>query len=235
MPDPRIFTIERMCAKDKENLINFLTLRNVMNMCKSHPFKVFDSSQLVAKSYFSDIYMNTFNENILFVLTLMRDKCYQMFVELRRPYDPFHKRMLRIREQNLHKQEKQKIIEPNCEFVYEQVEKLLNFHVHVSAKYIRELPGFNRLAVEDIAIILKSRSFAIFGFRVQYLFVDNEYYMMIADNIQLNRQIMIKSFGDSFTNYIFDYHDRLNKLELTERELAVICPLILSMPGKIKS
>lgn len=221
-----------MCARDKENLINFLTLRNVLSMCKTHPFtNITDSTELVSTSYFSDIYMNTFNENILFVLSLMRDKCAQLFAQLRRTYDPYYQRMQRLHAQNLHRIQLSKESLPPMTVIWGFVEKLLGEHVKATAAYIRELPGFSRISVEDMAIILKCRSFAVFGLRVQYLFDEHNEYFMMADNIQLSRQVMEHGFGKPFTDYIFGYHDRLNKLGLTVSEIAVLCPLVISMPG----
>jgi hypothetical protein len=93
------FSIEKMCSTKREYGVDLLTLGNILSNCKSHPFRsIQDTSQLVANSFFTNIYMNTLNENILFVLASLRDKCYQLFMEFRRSCEPDYKRMLHIKQ-----------------------------------------------------------------------------------------------------------------------------------------
>lgn len=230
LPNPKMFSIEKMCARDKENLINFLTLRNVMSMCKAHPFPRSDSSHLVASTYFSNTYLNTFNENILFVISLLRDKSYQLFMDLRRQFDPSFKRMVQVRRQNQHRNPPLGYdVSPDLGWVL--MKKLLSEHTQAVTIYTRQLPGFNRICVQDLETIVMNHTFALLSFRMQYLYADNEIYYMLSDDVQMSRNLMRRTVGEMLAQKIYGYHERIETLGFTDHELAAICPFFLSLPG----
>lgn len=75
----------------KDNTSKYLTLHNLLSLSKTRCLTTMEAqytaSKLVAKSFFTDVYLNSCNENLLFVFTLLRDKCYQIFLDYKRDYE----------------------------------------------------------------------------------------------------------------------------------------------------
>lgn len=111
------------------------------------------------------------------------------------------------------------------------MKKLLSEHTQAVTIYTRQLPGFNRICMEDLETIVKNHTFALLSFRMQYLYADNEIYYMLSDDIQMSRNLMRRTVGEMLAQKIYDYHERIETLGFTDHELAAICPFFLSLPG----
>jgi hypothetical protein len=225
------FSIEFLCSRDKENLINYLTVRNIFNLSKNHRFTGNDTSQLICHSNFTNVYLNTYNENILFVLTLLRDKCYQMFVEARKPLEPSYRRALQLVRTPAHLRPPAPGNELSADKVWTLVCAMLGQHVSRLAAYCQKLPGFDRIDLTDLATIIDQHTFAAIGLINSHLFIDGENYLMLNPDVQLTRHLMQKVLGPRFVCQIFTYHDNVNALGLSVYEIAAILPLILTSPG----
>jgi hypothetical protein len=108
---------------------------------------------------------------------------------------------------------------------------MLNEHVMLVCAYVKQLPGFDRICMQGIATIIRNRSFAMLSMRTAHVVADGESYLMLSDSIQLTKKLILKMGGTEVTHRIFNYHNRLNRLNLSNYELATLCPMILSLPG----
>jgi hypothetical protein len=103
-------------------------------------------------------------------------------------------------------------------------------HVKLVCAYAKNLPGFDRFCLQDKAKIIKNRIFSMQNLRITHLIVDDECYLMSPDSIQLTIKLSGKAVGTNEAEQILKYHNRLNSLNLTNYEMAVLCSMILSMP-----
>lgn len=226
------FSIERMCANDKENLINYLTIRNILSLSKKNDLiKKSDPSELVAKTHFSDIYLNTFNENILLILIMIRDKIYQLFLEFRRPYDASHKRALQIVNNKELSSQPPVGSDLSADVAWSLMLKMMGEHAKSFAYYCTQLPGFSRLNTLDLAYLVENNTFTAMVFKTARLFIDGENYLMLTPNVQLTRKLMTKTLGAPLVENIFSEHHEINELNFTDYELATLLPLVITSVG----
>lgn len=98
-------------------------------------------------------------------------------------------------------------------------------------KYIKKLPAFDQVSSEDIVKILNKRLFVVLGLVSAKLFINEELYLMLNNQIQFSRYWCQKVYGKVLSDKIFYYHSKLNDLELNETEIAVLIPYVLSFDG----
>lgn len=213
----------------KPNNQNFiLSVKKILKMNNLSHFYSTEPSNLLAKSLFIDSYINTSNENILFVLTLLRDKSYQLYKEHTREYDSQHESALGLANKGL------KIkFSVNKEAVSQFWKKDLVFlsnHARSLIIHFKNIPGFNRMCAKDQSSTINDRLFTILLFYTSKLFINGEFYLMIAENIPINKEACLCIFGEYFTKQFFEFQIKLNSLCLTDHELALLVPFVLSIP-----
>ena len=208
--------------------LNYLISQNfdTKKFFKSN-YKLFRAPCLIDQKFFNDLFINSEKENILFILSIIRDKCYQSFIE--------------------HTQSLQK----NVAFVKDTLKKRLPLNDNppmtkdeawghflkalsdIIISYVaftRELPGFNILDKEDFTVIINFNIPFTLPVLISNLFINNESY------INYNKKFVTKKYMDQFfglkiSNYMFDFHRKFNNLSLTNQEIALLIPFILTSSG----
>lgn len=220
--------IEKLSLNNKENTINFLTLHNLLNLSKIRCFKSLESTQLVPQSHFTDIYLNTCNENIIFMIVILRDKCYQLFTKARKYFAPSFAHAIKARS----------IVDyvplgldNSREVAWSFMLNYMDQYSRVFAQFVKSLPGFGRICDHDLFTVIKSRIFSCMQISTDHLVIDGEYYLLLNDQCQMSRALLVKVLNEEIAHEIFDFHTCLKALELSEHEMGVIVPLILSSPG----
>lgn len=94
--------------------------------------------------------------------------------------------------------------------------------------YIRQLPGFDNLCPQDFRTIVSQKLFTALGFNTTKLFVDNEYYLMLGEDFRFSKFVFDNFYGLELSEKIFNYHNRLNSLNLTDQEIAILIPFSLT-------
>ena len=97
--------------------------------------------------------------------------------------------------------------------------------------FIQQIPGFDRLNTCDLGNIMHKRLFNIFGLITTKLLVEDEYFLILSDNIRCCKYWIEKCLSKEICKKIFEYHYDLNALELTDNELALLIPVLLTSPG----
>lgn len=101
--------------------------------------------------------------------------------------------------------------------------------------YIQNLPGLDTLASNEIIEIVNRRIFTVYGLRLMRLFINNENYHLLPDfTTVFSKYWMNRTFGVDLCKLIFVYHDKLNRFCLTDRELSLLLPVLLSTTGNLK-
>lgn len=223
-----IDSIEKFNFLDKESNLNYLTLHNLLNLSKIRCFKSLNTAQLVPRNYFTNTYLNTCNENILFILVTLRDKCYQLFVEARQYFAAnleYANRMRTEHNANLYGQHL------SAQEFFDRVLKYMEKFAPECVKYAQKLPGFSRINNSDCFTIIKTRTFSYLHLISEHLIIDGENYILLSDDCQTSKFMITKVFGEKMCSMLFAFHDKLKRLALTEHELAVIIPVIITSPS----
>lgn len=97
----------------------------------------------------------------------------------------------------------------------------------------RELPGINELNTKDFTAIINSHLFNYYLLRFSPLYIDGENYNLLSNNIQYTRHWMLKVIGEDMVDALFAWTEKFNELELTTREIALLFPYLLTIPGKL--
>ncbi|CAF0794080.1 unnamed protein product [Brachionus calyciflorus] len=106
--------------------------------------------------------------------------------------------------------------------------KLFENHSNQLYKIISHLPGFLNLSKQDQALIMSENFFTILTVKNLEFFIDGDFYLMLNDNIRLDRNLFALLYNDTIRDYFFHYLSSLKSLELTEKELALLIPFFLS-------
>ena len=193
---------------------------------KSH-YKLFRAPCLISQKFFNDLFINSEKENILFILSIIRDKCYQSFIEHTQSLqknvafvkDTLKKRLPLNDNPPMTKDE-----------AWKHFLKALSDVIVSYVAFARELPGFNILNKEDFTVIINFNIPFTLPILISNLFINNESY------INYNKKFVTKKYMDQFfglkiSNYMFDFHRKFNNLSLTNQEIALLIPFILTSSG----
>lgn len=100
-------------------------------------------------------------------------------------------------------------------------------------KYVQSVPGFNQFDSRDLAILTKERLFTCYGLFLTRLVIEGEFYMMLDSKIQSSRYLMEKVYTKDVSDLIFDLHERINKFNLTGKEIGVLIAWLLVSEGEL--
>nr|ASL70549.1 nuclear receptor [Brachionus calyciflorus] len=166
-------------------------------------------------------------QNNIIVLSLLRDKSYQIYKHYNKDYEIQETKVLKILELG-YEPVKYNFTAEFTDFLKEKFLKLLQSHAQISLNIINELPGFEQLEKNDINLIIKDIFFILLGLRDFRLVFNNECFVMLDENIQMNRQVHEKLIGLNLTNILYKYLEKMKNFGLTHAEIALLIPLFCS-------
>ena len=200
----------------KKQLVKSITCRFIKNLTNVTP-KTFCNESFAKKS----------NQSCLILISLLKDKMHHLFVEQREPYEAMveRARFLRANQVNVfdgHNASKESVLNT--------AKSLLVKHTRDYITLIQNIPGLiDFLDLNDVVTLAEDNLCLVFGFKVSHLFIDGEFYAMV-DGVQLSRKWMDVIVGVDMANKIFDFHMSLNALGLTDVEMALLIPILLTSP-----
>nr|ASL70587.1 nuclear receptor [Brachionus plicatilis] len=197
---------------------------SLKNFAKSQRF----DGQIFPNTPFAEKYLNCSNENQLIVLSLLRDKSYQIFKEHAKEFEEHEKLARKLIESDY----KPRDIVRTSDRVFDLKRKNMNALLkHASSMFqiIHELPGFQRINKHDLPRILSDGFFVIFGLRAIKLFINDDYYFMLDESTPMNREVFALLTSEGVRDYAFDFYSKFKKLNLTDQEYALLIPIFLTM------
>ena len=100
--------------------------------------------------------------------------------------------------------------------------------------FCKELPGINELDQKDFSEILNNKLYEIFILVHSKFFINGESYLRLSNNVHYSRRWMTKVKGQRKTLATFELAETLEQFEMTDKERAILLPLIITMPGNFK-
>lgn len=88
-------------------------------------------------------------------------------------------------------------------------------------------PGFHRFDEEDVTVIVAGAVMASIQFKNRTCFTENDCRLILPNGVLINRNRFERIFGHNLTNLKFLGYQKLNELELTENEIAMLHPILL--------
>ena len=205
--------------------------KKVLQLYIKHIQNVIKNVDIMAETRISQYFINSDSEDYLIFISLLKDKCYQIFME--------HKENLLIRYQVM-SIEKAKIIAQLYEsnvtaeiFSKELLKRVFKFTKDLS-RFAKILPGLDVLDDEDFASIIKSEIYVLFLMINSKYFVDEDCFIILDNNLQLSRKWLNKFKGKKAIDLMFIFISLFKNLNLSDDEQALFLPLLLFSPGKNK-
>nr|ASL70582.1 nuclear receptor [Brachionus plicatilis] len=160
-----------------------------------------------------------------FGLSILADKCFQLYQEVMVDYDWQLGRALSLIRKGVkldlfrYHLIKNDVWQGYCAEIFLFTKKFI--------KFVQNTPGFNQFDSKDLAILIKQRLFTCYGLFLTKLVIDGEFYMILDSKIQSSRYLMEKVYTKEVSDVIFDIHERINSFKLTSKELSVFITWLL--------
>lgn len=160
-----------------------------------------------------------------FGLSILKDKCFQLYRELMENYDWQQSRALNLIEKGVKLELfryhliKDEVWKSYCGEIFSFTRKFI--------KYVQHIPGFSQFDSKDLSILIKERLFTIYGLVLTKLVIDGEFYLMMDSKVQSSRYLMEKVYSKEVSDMIFDLHARINTFNLNGKEISVLMAWLL--------
>ena len=191
--------------------------------------KFLKSVDIIPKTYFRNKYLNTKDESILLLMPIIRDKCYQLYNQFVKPLEKDLDRAHYLVKHNI------KVFEGydvSREVFFSEIIASLENFIKSYLKYTIDLPGFSEICAEDLNFIHKELALTILTLCTNKYYINGECYFMYG-NIQQSKKWIYELVGTKAGNYIFDFQKKFQNLNLTEYEIALIIPFLLTSIGRL--
>jgi hypothetical protein len=96
-------------------------------------------------------------------------------------------------------------------------------------EYTLRLPGVDRVDARDVCAQLSHVYIILNGIFTTRLFVNEQSFIFLPGGIQLTRRLIEGLCNRTNTDHVFQFHARLAELNVTDSELALLTPLVLTM------
>lgn len=101
------------------------------------------------------------------------------------------------------------------------------FHVKNLITFSRQTQALNEIDMDDFNKIINNRLFDFWLIKHSPLLRNNQSYIMLPNGLQYTRQWMLKILGKELVETVFEFAERINQLNLTSQEYALIFPVII--------
>nr|ASL70509.1 nuclear receptor [Brachionus rotundiformis] len=183
--------------------------------------------KILPKISIQEKYLNCSDDNKLLVLSLLRDRSYQIFIEQTLVYNEHKKRALELIGSNY--KPKLNLLTDTIHDLRQKDMLAMKKHAQSMFKIIEELPGFDRLTRKDLQFVLNDGFFTVSIVLTMSLFIDGDYFLMLDDQTPMTSEVFALLTTEDVRNSIFDFFKKLKKLNLTDQESALLIPIFLSI------
>jgi hypothetical protein len=217
--------IARRSQNSSSHLTNLVTIQNLIKSSTSRLLSSNDeASSLMARTSSTDTYLNSRMETDLVVFNLLRDRCYQLYAENNFSKDADRaKAMVQMGIKKF----------PGDELTFAETWPSLNScmiaRFEQFVKYTQSLPGIDRINRKDLFTLLSDLYLILSGIFTTRVFINEQSYIWLPGGIQLTRRLLNSFCTKALTDRVFRFHAKLAQMEITDHELALLTPVILTM------
>nr|ASL70580.1 nuclear receptor [Brachionus plicatilis] len=193
----------------------------LINLIKFHtPFK---NCQIIATLNHSSSLDDTYH----IISSLLSDKIYQIYIDHNEPVAK-----LLDRASILINNQANVFVgwDANVKQVWDGLLESIPAQVKSLIGICRDTPGLNELAQKDLTNLVNNRLFDYFLLKHSPLFINGESYLMLPNMIQYTRTWMLRIIGQEMVETIFRFAEEFNSLKMTNKEIALMYPFVLTMP-----
>jgi hypothetical protein len=120
-----------------------------------------------------------------------------------------------------------KLQSSNRNLVWSCYTKFLKSCDNSFALYVNELPGLDRLSIQDYGKLMNEKVYIVIDLCLRELFVDGECYLYL-DGVNLDKHWMNELFGKEMSDDLFEAIRALNQLNPTRNEIALLAAFVIT-------
>ena len=202
------------------NSANIFTIKNLINSSRF--------TSLAPKTSLTSYFVNTKNENYLIFISLLKDKCYQLYIEnLNELSWSFKENYVRIKEVELIDTTQEWAVNEMMGAIMRSFRKFAFSLIN----YAKQLPGIGSINDQDLEKIINTSIYLFNFLKFISCFCDNECFILYEDKYRITRKWMVFIVGEEPVNALYKFCRELNKLELNTKEMSVLYPFLLCTEG----
>lgn len=221
----------KMILKSEQNLNDSSSVKHILsNLLQVH--KPFKNSNIIPTTYFSDIFMNLqrCDSSYQIISSLLNDKIYQIYNEYLKPVNDAFERAQYLIANNITKYLGH---DATTKEVWDALVESIPDFVKMVISFAKEVPGLNEIEQEDFTVLVNNRLFDFYIIQNAALFINGESYQILSNRILYSRYWMNKIKGKEKTDLLFDFAEDFNRLNLTNKEKALLVALCFTFQGWI--
>ena len=228
IPDSMKKVQPKVFREDQTDKSQSVSLKFLIKYKNLNPFNLKHIQSSMPRPYLSQ---NGIDQNQLIVLSLLRDKSYQLFKEHTKEFENHENKAKQIIESGYEINTNQ-FTHQIFDLMKNKIMEILTKHALSIFQLTQELPGFQQFERNDLNSLIKENFFFLFGVRTKCLCKNNDYFLFLDQDIQLNKDALAIIVGETVRDNIFDFNSLFSVLNLTDAEFALLIPFFLSIPSK---
>jgi len=172
---------------------------------------------------FSSSTSNNSNDSLIH-----QEMCYSSLKE--KAFQLYNNKLIAL---NVPNQDLQKvdIDDVPIEFAWSLYSELMLSHVGQLASYMIELPGFSSFNESDFSYLINEHLNEFLYIKNSEILIKKDFKINQNDQTEFIKKGILKFFGSKFCDCMFKLNELFNKLELTDREISLIIPVLLLSTG----
>ena len=214
---------------DNQLYNKMFSIKFLLKSARTHLIAEKDPAQLLAETYYSNVYIDTPLESSLFVLHLLRDRAYQIFNKHFNIVVPYYDRLDEIiAKLNRPSTLRQTMMPANPSDIWPIVLRWISNYYKLYFNYAIELPGFADIPKRDLCFLVKKNIFLINALFHLNLWRNGDLYMMFTDEIQCGKEALLQIFGQQLGTMVIYLLTNYAEMKFTTNELALLIPYLIT-------
>lgn len=195
--------------------------------------------ELIIKSSYTKLNLEIPADPNEIVLGMLRDRAYQLFGSNNQHIETEcqkAKQIILYRPPNIFN-DLAHVDQLSVEQIESGVLQRLMMDMRSMFQYVVKLPGFDDMEKSDVASLMKENFLLLHPVQFSRLLVNGEWFAILPGEIFYTRRCQEKWLGPDWAKVMLAFASGLNSLELTQYEMSLILPYILSSYsdyGKLK-
>jgi hypothetical protein len=198
---------------------------NLNTMFNSNP-KFCESVNILTSSTLQEPIFSMENENVLYLLTVVRTKVHRLYAQLVGPLE----RKTEITKEILRKNIKMPLVQK--EQAWEAYKSFIKNLTSIIFSFVNELPGFDKVCQHDLTSLVDNSVPILLPFLNSKLYIDGEFYLLLGSFL-VDKFLFMEFFGKTIYDSYTEFMNNIQRLNLTNEEISLLIPFILTSPSKL--
>ena len=188
--------------------------------------KFYESANMLTNSTLQELIFSMENENVLYLLTVVRTKVHRLYAQLVRPLERKTEITKEILRKNI------KLPQVQKDEAWQAYKSFMKSYSSIVVSFVKELPGFDKVCQHDLTSIIEHSLSIFYPFLNTKLYIDGEFYIILG-NFLVDKFLFMEFFGKTIYDSYTEFMNNIQRLNLTNEEISLLIPFILTSPSKL--